>query len=154
MAFEAKKFEKTNFSPREKEVEVKELKSFFTNGDKPVFKIRGLTGEELFSVRAAVERAQNIEELVNQLASGNTKQKVSAAINALGLGDGLPDDYVRRLRVLIYGSVEPDINLELSKKIADAYPTVFTRLTDQIMLLTGAGKLGESKPSGTTRKSG
>lgn len=153
MAFDFKKFKSANFSFREKEVEVVQMKEFFENGDKPVFKIRGLTGEELFQVRSAVQRAQNIEELVSQLSSGNVKQKVSAALDALGLGNGLPDDYVMRLRILHFGSVEPDLDMEHCKKIADAFPTAFTKLTDEIQILTGAGKLGESKPSGTTRKS-
>ena len=81
------------------------------------------------------------------------KNKVSAALEAIGISDKLPDEYVRRLNVLRLGSVEPEIDHEDAKKIADYNALVFSKLTDEIMILTGYGKSGESNASGPTRKS-
>jgi hypothetical protein len=153
MGFDVEGFQAASFSFREKDIPVPALKKFFGKDEKPVFKIRGLTGEEMFRVRAAVSRAQNIEELVNQIAAGNIKEKVAAAVEAMGLGDGLPDDFVMRLNILKLGSVDPDLDFEDCKKVADKFPTMFSKLTDEIQVLTGKGQLGESQPSGATRKS-
>jgi len=79
-------------------------------------------------------------------------------MESLGFGDGLPDSYIRSLRILQYGVVEPVLDLEACKKIADSHPVVFENLVREIEKLSGLGKtvtdLGESKPSGKTRKSG
>jgi len=153
MAFDLKKFKTADFTPREKDIPVPQLKEFF-NGAKPVWKVRCLTGEELFSVREAGQKSRNIEEIIEKLVSGNTKTKVNAALEAIGISSELSEDYVRRLEMLHMGSVEPEIEKEDAVRLARVYPTLFSNLTDAIMLLTGEGqKLGESKASGTTRKS-
>jgi len=155
MAFDIKKFQGSEFRPRTKEVPVPELREFFDKKEKPVFVLRNLTGEEIFKAGAAVKRAQNLEEVVKQIASEVTKEKVKGILDALGLGaDSIPDEYIIRLRMLKFGCVEPVLDLEDCKKIATCFSSTFTKLTNEINVLSGLGSsLGESKPSGTTPKS-
>lgn len=115
--------------------------------------VRALSGEELYAVRGAVDKNKNLEELMKRLISGEIRDKVEAALETLGFGDQLPDDYVRRLNILKLGSVDPECDLELAKFVAMNAATFFNCLTDKIQALTGQGRsLGESKPSGQTRK--
>ena len=96
---------------------------------------------------------------MSQLVSGTSKEKADAAIKVLGLDEKeLPEDYVRRLHILRYGSADPDLRddvegPEICKKIAEAHPTLFDQLTNRIMQITGLGKLGESNASGIKKKS-
>jgi hypothetical protein len=152
VSFDLKKFETTNFNYREKEIDVPELKDFFSGKKKPKWKIRGLTGIELAEVRASVNRNKDIESMIEMLASDISKEKVDAFKDALGLSDKAPADWVRRVAILKLGSVDPEMNQENAVKLGETFPVTFSTLTDQIQILTGQGKLGESSASGTTRK--
>lgn len=154
MTFDIKKFRSANFSAREKEVPVPQLEQFFNGDSKRVWVVRSLTGEELFAVRQAGEKSRNIEAVIEKLVSGDTREKIKGALEAIGISQDLPEDYVRRLEMLCRGSVRPGIEKKDAVRMAESYPMVFTNLTDEIMILTGMGKkLGELKSSGTTRKS-
>jgi len=150
--FNDKKFASTNFIYREKEIDVPELKEFYDGRKKPIWIVRGLTGIELAEVRDAVTRNQNFERLVQKMTSNLSRDKVEAVTTAFGMGDDLPDDYVRRLKILGLGSVDPKLPHDQVVKLADTFPVTFSRLTDEIMILTGVGKLGESNASGTIQK--
>jgi hypothetical protein len=160
MGIDTKKFKTAKFRDRTEEIKVNQLKSFFPKDEKAIWIIRAITGEEMYHVRAAVERSRNIEEILSQLVSGTSKEKATAAIKALGLDEkDLPEDYIRRLHILRYGSTDPNLRdevegLEICKKIAETHPTLFNTLTDRIMQITGLGKLGESIASGNKQKSG
>jgi hypothetical protein len=159
MGIDIKKFKTAKFKDRTEEIKVDQLKSFFPKEDKPVWIIRAITGEEMYFVRAAVEKSRNIEQVLSQLVSGTSKQKAEAAVKVLGLDEkDLPEDYIRRLHILRYGSIDPNLRdevegLEICKKIAQTHPTLFNTLTDRIMQLTGLGKLGEVSASGNKQKS-
>lgn len=153
MAFDLQKFQGTNFKDRIEEVPVEDLKAFFGEKEKPIWKVRGLTGEELAFARDAEERARSVNALVEGLAGKGAKAKVKVIAEELGLTDDkAPGDYIRRLEILKYGSVEPEIDKPISVKLAANYPTVFYLLTNKILELTGTGRLGESNGSGTTKK--
>lgn len=159
MGIDIKKLKTASFKERTEEIKVEQLKDFFPQGEKPIWIIRAISGEEMYHVRNAVEKSRNIEEIISQLVSGTDKQKVTAALRALGLDQKeLPEDFIRRLHILRYGSADPDLKndvegLEVCKKIAEAHPTVFDNLTNRIMAITGLGKLGESSASGMKKKS-
>jgi hypothetical protein len=153
MAFDIQQFQGANFKDRIEEIKVDELKSFFGKKDPPIWKVRGLTGEELAFARDAEERVRNIEALVEGLVAKNAKAKVKAIKDELGLSDDkAPMDYIRRLEMLTYGSVDPKIDKPTCVKLAANFPTTFYQLTNKILELTGLGRLGESNGSGTTRK--
>ena len=154
MGLDIKKLRSAKFVDRTKEIPIpgEMIKGAgWKKGSKWV--VKALGGEELYSIRAAVERNKNIEELVQKLVSGSIKEKVEAALGTLGIGDELPDDYVRRLNILRLGSADPEIDHEFAKFVALNFATFFNEATDQIQVLTGQGRsLGESKPSGQTQK--
>lgn len=152
MGFDLKKYRSEKFKDRTKDVPVPALQKWFGNGDKPVFVVKGLEGEELFKVRNAVNQNRNIEEIVTQLAAEDVSEKVQGALKALGLGGDLPDDYVRRLHTVRLGMVKPKCDLDDIKFLAMNHAIIFTNLSEEIMALTGMGKLGESTSSGKTQK--
>ena len=153
MGFNIQKFQGTNYKDRIVEVPVEDLKAFFGEKDAPTWKVRGLTGEELAFARDAEERARSVNALVEGLAGKGAKAKVKVIKDELGLTDDkAPGDYIRRLEILKYGSVDPEIDKPTSVKIAANYPTTFYLLTNKILELTGLGRLGESNGSGMTEK--
>lgn len=152
MSFDLKKFETTNFSYREKEIDVPALKEFFSSKEKPRWKIRGLTGIELAMVRESVNKNKDIESMIEMLAGGKSEEKIGAIKEALGLSDKAPDDWVRRVTILMLGSVEPKVERSLAVRLGESHPVTFSMLTDQIQILTGQGKLGESSASGAIKK--
>jgi hypothetical protein len=153
MAFDAQKFQGAGFKDRIEEVDVNDLKAFFGSKEKPIWKVRGLTGEELAFARDAEERTRNINALVEGLAGQAAKAKIKVIKDELGLTDEkVPADYIRRLEILRYGSVDPEIDKPTSVKLAANFPTIFYQLTNRILELTGLGRLGESNGSGTTKK--
>lgn len=149
MGFDIKKFDAAKLVQRTEEVEVEELKEF-SKGDGPLlFKVRGLTGEELFRVKAAVDSNSNLAAVIDGLSSVVGKEKAEALRNVCGVGGMRPDEHVKRLEVLVLGCVDPVIERPIAVKLAAAYPTVFTRLTDKILALMGMGaEVGKRKGSG------
>jgi len=144
MGFDLQKFQGSKFKDRTEEVLVEDLKGFFEAKEKPLWKVRGLTGEELAFARDAEERARSINALVEGLAGKAAKAKAKVVMDELGLTDEkAPADYIRRLEILKYGSVEPAIDKPTSVRIAENFPTTFYLLTNKILELTGAGRLGE-----------
>ncbi len=151
--FDQKKFMDATFSPRTKKVEVKSLQSFFAKGEKPLFEVRGLEGAELAEVYMAVQKNQGVEQLLSQIASTRTGEKIEGIKAALGITDKVPSEIVKRLEMLVQGSVNPKIPLDVAVKICATFPIEFYELTNTITELTGLGKiLGKQKPSGETRK--
>jgi hypothetical protein len=159
MGLDSKRFRSAKFTDRTEQIEVLELKAFFPKDEKPIWTIRAISGEQMYFVRAAVDRSRNTEEILAQLVSGSSAEKAKAALKALGLDENdPPDDYIRRLHILRYGSKDPDLmadveGLEVCKKIAENHGVLFDKLTTRIMALTGLGRLGEPKPSIATKKS-
>ena len=154
MGIDLDKYQSEKFESRTEKVDVPFFDKWAKKKGKPFFLVRGLSGEEFYEVREAVTRAANTQELISRLLTGEVKEKVDAALETLGLGDQLPDEYVRRLNILRLGSVDPKIDLKAAKRIALDHPTFFQGLTDKIQELTGMGRqmLGESKPFGQTPK--
>ena len=73
----------------------------------------------------------------------------------LGLStDDVPADVSRRIEMLSIASVSPRLGTEhreVAVKLAEAFPTVFYNLTNQILTLTGQGAaVGKPKRSGQT----
>jgi len=154
MGFDFNKFETADFKFREKRIPVPELSSFFADGDPAEWVVRNLTGAELAAVRDSVQRAKDLESIIEGLASGGGKEKVQAVMAAMGIDGGTPDDHVRRLAMLEAGTVSPKIQRKHAVRLGEVFPVLFTTLTNEIMSLTGQGKsLGESIASGEIQES-
>ena len=155
MAFDSKKFLKTKFSPRTEEVSVPDLQAFFREGERAVWTVRGLTGQELGRANEAAERNRNIAAILEGLASETAKEKAEAVKELLGIGGAAPQDIAKRLEQLTIGSVDPPCTPDLAVRLCEAFPIEFFQLTNKIMELTGRGQLpGKAQPSGVMEKSG
>lgn len=144
--FNANKFEATTFTPRKGEVKVPALSHFFGEGEDPVWKVRGLTGEEFAKANEAVDRSKNLGALVSVLErSAGLEDKANAIRDALGLGDNVTGDLAKRMELFVAGSVEPAATMGLAVKMSGSFPVEFWLITNEITKLTGLGAVFEGK---------
>ena len=143
--FELDKFDNARLVNRTEVVSVPELKEFFTDPEKPDWTVRQLTGLEVAECRRAMAVNKAKEDWVAALMQDKPEDKVQALRELAGIHtETAPDDYVYRVACLHMGSVDPSIDETQAVRIADAFPTAFSKLTDKIVILTGMGKtLGE-----------
>lgn len=154
MAFNEKKFMSTNFTPRTKEVKVPDLADFFDPNTEPVFRVRGLTGQELARVHEAVDKHRNIAGLISGLFSSQSQEKIDSIRAALGVTEDVPAEIARRLEMLSIACVDPKISLEAAVRLCETFPIEFYDITSTISELTGKGQLpGKPLPSGKTQVS-
>jgi hypothetical protein len=154
MAFNEKKFLSTNFTPRTKDVTVPDLKDFFDPDTPAVFRVRGLTGQELARVHEAVDKHRNIAGLISGLLSNQTQEKLDSIRAALGVTEDVPAEIARRLEMISIACVDPAISLEAAVRLCETFPIEFYEITTAISELTGKGQLpGKPKPSGETQTS-
>lgn len=148
------KFLSAALVPREAEVEVPELLgTLFTEGERAVWVVRGVTAPELARANQAGDRTDAMRSLVTALAGeGNKADEIR---KAMGLSDTeVPNDVSRRIELIVAGSVSPKLGPELrdvAVKLGETFPAVFYRLSRKIEELTGQGaELGKRKRSGET----
>jgi len=141
MPFDAKKFLKTKWTARAEEVPVPDLAAFFPDGAKPVWKVRGLTGQELGRANEAAERMKNVAAILEGLASGAAKEQTEALKDLLGVGGQTPQDIAKRLEHLVIGSVDPKCTPDLAVRLCETFPVEFFQITNRIVQLTGQGQL-------------
>lgn len=152
--FDSKKFLKTKWAPRMEDVPVPDLSEFFDEGVTPVWKIRGLTGQELGRANEAADRSKSILAAVEAIAGGGDKERAQAVAELLGVAKDTPQDVAKRIQLLVMGSVEPACNPELAVRLCEAFPVEFYQITTAIMKLTGQGQMpGKARPSGETQGS-
>jgi hypothetical protein len=140
------KFEQMNFKDRAENVPVPDLKTFFEEGEDPVWEIKGLTAHELAIVNNAVEANTGKNKLVDALTEGTSNEKVEAirkAMNIIKLSDDVPNDLVRRHMTIVLGSVNPVCSEEMAVKLGTNFPTVLYLISQKIYGLTGLGRVGE-----------
>ena len=148
MSFDLDLFMNQKFTSRTEDVQVPDLKMFFGKKEKPVITVRGLTGEELARVREHVEKYRAIGKLIEGFASGKDAEKIAAIKESMGITDKVPEDFAKRLQMLVTGSVSPKFAQDQAVKLARVFPIEFYNLTNIIIRLTGMGSLsGESAPS-------
>lgn len=158
MVFDVKKFGAAKFAPRTELVSVPDsnLISFFPEGEEPVFKVRGLTSSELATCNEAQTKNAKVAVMLDAItATSNNAEKVKELREAVGLaGDNVPAVTAKAMEMLVFGSVEPKLELAVVVKIAEVSPVEFNMLTNAITRLTGQGSeiMGKSKPSGSTQK--
>lgn len=149
--FNAAKFTNTNFAMPTDSVAVPKLKDFFESDD-PVWMVSGLTGEQNAQVLMAQEKNQAIGDLVAAVLTAKGDKRSQALTGLMGMSsDKLPDDIVRRIEILMLGSVEPTCDRDLAIKIGMFFPTVFYTLTNRILELTGEGGHIVGKPTRSTK---
>jgi hypothetical protein len=153
MSFDTKAFMKARLIPRETAIPVPDLKDFFPEGE-AVWKVRGLTGQELGRVNAAAEKAKNIAAVLDGLLSASDKDKAAGIRKLVGADPTqTPADISRRLEMLQIGSVDPKCDEDLAVRVCEKFPVEFYQLTNEITKLTGQGhELGKPQASGKKGK--
>ena len=145
------KFMKQEFSARTETVQVPSLAEWF-EGD-PVFEIRGLTGSELVSTNEAADKNKNLAAIIETLATGLQNDKIGAFKELAGVSDDVPAELIRRIEILINGTVSPVVDRPFAVKLAEHFPADFVIITNKIRILTGQGSdVVKQKPSGETTK--
>lgn len=151
MGFDAKKFQKAKFIPRIEDVPVPDLQAFFPEGEKAVWKVRGLTGQELGRANEAAERNANMAAILAGLTSRSDREVQDAVKQLVGIAGNTPTDISKRLEHLILGSVDPKCTNDLAVRLCETYPIEFYTITNTIVRLTGQGQMpGKQPPSGET----
>ena len=140
MAFDTEKFNNTKFKDRTFDVPTPELKNFFGEDEETIWTVKCLGANEIAKANLAMSSNKGVKEIVAALASTNSQEKIEAIQEAMGLQTGdVPDDVVRRISMLVSGSLSPVCDQETAVRISTAYSTVFYRITNKILFLTGEG---------------
>lgn len=153
------KFEQAEFTERTEDVPVPQLKVFFEKKEPPIWKIRCISGSEMFYAReAALKSQKSMEDLLGEFASGNLSDETIELVKTqIGLSidtDKAPihRDVVLRRNLLIYGSV-PRCPENIAVKLSNEYGEVFQLITNKILGLYSTGNNpGELNGSGETKK--
>lgn len=154
MGFDAKKFSKTKFQHRTEEIPVPDLAEFFPEGEAPVWKVRGLTGQELGMANEAADRNKEIVGIISGLTSRSDKEITEAVKQLIGVAGNTPTDIAKRIEHLRMGSVDPVCTQELAVRLCETFPIEFYQISNAIVRLTGQGQMpGKQKASGTTERS-
>ncbi len=149
--FDLERFRAAQLGPREGDVRVPDLAHWFADGVEPVWRVRGLTGEEIARSNEASQRHETIASAVEAFASASGGDKACALSELIGYSGSVPADLAKRFDHLVFGSVEPKIDREIAVRIFKAYPVIGFMLTNKILELTGLGPdLGKSPPSTQT----
>ena len=138
------------FVERTAEVDVPDLKDFFPEGEKPVWKIRGMVANEL-SICYEALKINNARDVSMQASAGPeaSKEKIKALREQLGIDIDMPLDIAFRRKELEFASVLPKVSEEMAVKFSNKFPIEFYQITTKIFELTGLGQTpGKLKPSG------
>jgi hypothetical protein len=149
--FNAGKFNSAVLAPRTQDVPVPDLAAWFDDSD-PVWRVRGLTANEIAKTRVAGEARRRESAFAAALATGSKSEIIAEVQHAIGRSDSVEPDLARRLEMLTLGSVDPLCPLDVAVRLAEHFPTVFYQLTDRILTLTGLGSDVEKKPKRSTEK--
>lgn len=141
MPFDYNKFEAASTTFPTKDIPVPTLTAFFPEGEKPVWKIKCMSGLEQAIVEDAV--ANNFLEkrkAVVDACVGDSIEKMKEGYQALlGTGENIaPDVYVRWLKLVEYGSV-PRCPEHICVKLAHAQGGVLRRLAHEISIISAMG---------------
>lgn len=151
MGFDLEKFQNTKMLPRTSDVPVPGLASWFGKKDKPVFKVRGITGQELGQAKQAVATRKDLAALMDGIIGGTSKEKAESAKKILGMGEDVPEQVALRIHIVKTGSVDPDLDEEATVKLCTCFPVEFEVIGKKILELTGQGhEPGKAEASGVT----
>ena len=99
MTFDVKAFMNAQYVAREAEIPITEpeLKNFFNSDGMPVWKVRGLTGNELGKANDVAEKNKDLRAIIEGLMSGGSKEKALALKKLVGVSDDVPNDIAKRI---------------------------------------------------------
>lgn len=123
-------------------------------GEPDHYMVRMASAEEMAkanNIRASIEKTK---ALVTALHEAGVTRPSAAIKNWLGLGDDLPEEYVRQIEYVLLCTVTPALKRQQVLWLARFQPFFFKNLFEQIMLLSFEGAdVGEAPPSTETPES-
>lgn len=138
MAFKKNEFEKAKMEFRTEDISVPAMAEWFEGA--PVWKVRGLSGNELGRCNEMADSRKNLTEILQDLL---VKKKDETPT------DYVPQEVAKRIEYLMVGSVDPVCDLDMATKLNEVFPIEFRILTGKIIELTGQGQVvGKQTPSG------
>jgi len=144
--FDTNKFMTTDFKDRTADIPVPSLKKFFPEDAKPVWTVKCLTANEIATANDAVnDNNEALKEAVLKLIGTIGTQEKTNVVNDVSdiKKDMVNNEIVKRISMLVSGSVSPVCSQEMAVKIAENYSAVFYQLTNKLFELIGQGRLGE-----------
>lgn len=152
--FNKNRFIKQKFEQRTESVSVPALAEWFDGDDPFEWVVRNLTGNEMSASQEASAKNKNIAALIEALVTSGQDEKVKALRAIIGIADDVSSDLAKRLEMIVYGSVKPEIEMDVAVKLAENFPVEFMQITNKITILTGQGALAvKPKPSGKIQPS-
>jgi len=142
MGFDAERFLNTKMQPRTADVPVPGLSEWFSGSDddKPVWKVRGISGQELGRAKQAVESRKDIAALVAKIVGGQSQEKAEAARQIMNIDDTVPSNVALNIHLVKIGSVDPVCNEDMAVKMCTCFPVEFQVIAKKILELTGQGQ--------------
>jgi len=145
MGFDISKFERTNFVERTGELRFPGLQVFFDEDEDPIFKVRGLTAEEIYSAKHDANKGKVLTEIVGKLSGGKDREKAAAILEAMGMNDDAPAELIQIYSHLEQGLIEPKLTRPQVIRLARAFPIEVAQLNNLILELSGKGAIAEVK---------
>jgi len=145
MPFDTQKFIDAKFRHRTKDITVSGvLASFFDEDEKPIFKIRNLTADELSKCENEAKNNRDLQKIAQHLLNKNPEIVANGIKSIFEVDDKTSSYVVKCFGYIEFGVVEPKCDLEFAKKLGTIAPSTFFDLSSEIYQLTGLGaELGE-----------
>lgn len=154
MSFDLQRFLSADLAPREDSVPAPELAAFFAEGEEAAFRVRGLTGEEMFRVADERRSGELKAAVAEALAGGQRAEVVDALKEAIGIGESVPEAMAVAISKVHFGLVEPRLERDQVVRLFSGVPTVAVRLMSAIDALSAQGpNLPKSQSSTPTPES-
>jgi len=138
MSIDYSRLDAAAIKPVTKKIPVPELKSFFSEDEDPVWEIRNLTGAELAITNEAAEAVSRIKTVLKAIAAGTSSELESGMKTFFNKDEATPEDLARRHKMLELASIPPCPE-STCVRLAQAKPTTFFKITNEIVSLTGDG---------------
>jgi len=148
--FDVSAFSREKYCPREAEVSF----SIPVPGGDPlkpveqVFKVKGLTAEELARIDQVVDNNKNLQALLDAVIkadSGDLKSRLDAIKELAGMSNDIPASHVKKLAIFRAGCVNPEFNQADAVKFSNVHPIEFIMISNKIYELTGLGQQVKKK---------
>lgn len=148
MAFQSERFQAAMLSWPVVDVPVPDLAQWFAGS--PVWRVRGLSANELAKVEQADRRAAIAEALSAAIASGAAREIADGVRDLLGRSAAIEEVYARQIEILVLGSVDPVVDHALAARLGEMAPVTFKALVNAILAATGQGATAPKKPAAST----
>lgn len=150
MPFDVKKFKRTKFIHAVGEVPLPAVfNDFFDKGEKPVWIVRGLTGQEVGRAALAAQKNKHLAAMLEASESESYQKILKMYKDLAGTSDKVPQQVAEAMEKIIVASVEPKADMDLVDLLCTRSATAFFAITLKIKELTEGGMLpGKPKSSG------